>query len=151
VVKAPQQRAAKNVDDPVSTLIVHDIIVDTVNGRSHADRSGPIFAEAFPMGAGVPVTAIRPARAVVDGHYKLLENLDGTRELYDLLNDPAETINLADRPTVLPLFTKLTERLASWQPGNAQPLAAAPHLSVDVQRRLRSLGYVTHSGKGTTP
>lgn len=54
--------------------------------------------------------------AVIDGRYKLLKTADGSKvELFDLLADPGETMNLAsEKPNVV---TQLETELEAWRSG----------------------------------
>jgi hypothetical protein len=56
----------------------------------------------------------RPAGAVRDGQWKLVENYeDGTLELFDLAKDPSESTNLADKEAAR--ANDLKAKLAAWR------------------------------------
>jgi hypothetical protein len=61
--------------------------------------------------------------------------------LYDLRQDPAETINLyPERPGAAAVLEK---HLMSWLPPAGLPLSAPElHMDEDVRLRLRDLGYI---------
>ena len=80
-------------------------------------------------------------RALYDGRYKLI---DGPRpELYDLLEDPLETNNLAGRR--LAMTNAMRDRLGEY--GNTSRALATSGPSPEMRERLASLGYVS----GTAP
>jgi arylsulfatase A-like enzyme len=95
---------------------------------------------------GNPVILQRahPQIAVQDARYKLLVTADGTRELYDLVEDPGELHNLVDVQG--DEADRLSRYLESWhaktpryQPADGdQPTELDP----DVIRALKSLGYL---------
>jgi arylsulfatase A-like enzyme len=95
---------------------------------------------------GNPVILQRahPQIAVQDARYKLLVTADGTRELYDLAEDPGELHNLIDVQG--DEADRLSRYLESWhartpryQPADGdQPTELDP----DVIRALKSLGYL---------
>ena len=98
-----------------------------------ADRD--IYAESmYPLRFGWSAQ-----RALFDGRFKLI---DGARaELYDLLLDPLEANNLADKRP--PVVAAMRRRLETY--GSAD--RAAPNVPADLKERLASLGYVS----GSTP
>jgi arylsulfatase A-like enzyme len=86
----------------------------------------------------------RPRRAVVEGRHKLIEAGNGEVELYDLIDDLAETVNLRD---ILPeRVDDLRERLRERRQREARRAAVARPGAVDedavLRRRLRDLGYL---------
>jgi arylsulfatase A-like enzyme len=48
------------------------------------------------------------------GRYKLIMDVDGTGELYDLEADPVELTNLYDDPELQPVRDRLTGQLVRW-------------------------------------
>lgn len=88
-------------------------------------RTKPLFWEygRKEKGYGYPGDAFdrSPNVAVRDGKWKLLVNADGTRrELYDIVADPNETTNLADKETSI--VDDLSSRALAWR----RSLPAAP-------------------------
>jgi arylsulfatase A-like enzyme len=81
--------------------------------------------------------ADHPARAVVRGHFKLLER-GGTHELYDLTRDPRE---LEDRGAE---YRELVRSLAADLPQTTldAPTQTRKHSTRDQEQEFRSLGYV---------
>ncbi len=56
-----------------------------------------------------------PTRVIRDGQYKLVKRYAGGADLlHDLLNDPRETLNLADDPAHRDLSNRLTKRLEAF-------------------------------------
>ncbi len=85
-------------------------------------------------------------RAILDGRFKLILSDDGRRELYDLLDDPAEQRNLIDtRPDVA---QRLSDALAHWETQtpayDPKSNLASPALDPQTLDALRSLGYIGH-------
>jgi len=72
---------------------------------------------------------------------KFIWSSDGQHTLYDLRQDPAETINLyLEQPETAAVLEK---HLMSWQPPTELPLSAPElHMDEDVRLRLRDLGYI---------
>jgi len=144
VVKGPGQRQARIETDPVSTIAIHQMILDAA-GIGAAPRSpGPIVAEAFPLEAESPQTLTRGGRAIVQGGYKLIENVLRGPELYDVAADPRETRNLALEPALQPVVSRMRDALARWQQTRRIPDTPEPSRQIGPaeERRLRSLGYV---------
>jgi arylsulfatase A-like enzyme len=63
-----------------------------------------------------------------------------SEELYDLANDPKETVNVVDRfPEVA---DSLRSELLDWGDRNIKTTRPAPQLTKEAEERLRALGYV---------
>lgn len=82
--------------------------------------------------------------AVRDGQYLYLESDGGRRELYDLIEDPGETVNLIDQqPEVA---ARLAGYLAEWREQTPvfvpSPDRERGEISADDLDALRALGYV---------
>jgi arylsulfatase A-like enzyme len=82
--------------------------------------------------------------AVVDDRYKYIWSSDGTRELYDLTNDPTEQHNLAQE---LPAeVRRLQQELDRWKRAvpefDVKSLLREGEWSDPVMRQLEALGYV---------
>lgn len=63
----------------------------------------------------------QPMRAVIEGAYKLVVNLLGTDELYDLAADPAEMVNLIADPGHADARDRCHETLISWMHDTRDP------------------------------
>jgi arylsulfatase A-like enzyme len=84
----------------------------------------------------------QPRRAVWAGSHKLIETGEETVELYDIVNDPTESLNLCD---ILPENVEvLQDCLIGLSQGKQTPelQRAAGFDDPEVQRRLRDLGYL---------
>ena len=83
-----------------------------------------------------------PAILVEEGPWRFILRGNGRAELYDVLNDPGEQNNLADRhPERVASYRQLAEpRLATWLQGTAGEEGV--ELSQEQIEALRSLGYV---------
>jgi hypothetical protein len=76
------------------------------------------------------------------GSHKLIETGEETVELYDIVNDPTESLNLCD---ILPENVEvLQDCLIGLSQGKQTPelQRAAGFDDPEVQRRLRDLGYL---------
>lgn len=151
VVKFPGQRAAQQSDELVSLADLKNLVMATIEGRPWAPPKprARVLAEGWwreGLGlVGSRTTSDRPlARAVYSGRLKLIEHLDANDELYDLLADPNETIDLFRtepkvaqtlRETMLKTIGRLAE---SRQPKSRVP----PTIPPEVLERMRSLGYI---------
>src|SRR6185295_1902520 len=81
--------------------------------------------------------------AVRDGRYKFIAA--PRRELYDLLNDPAERTNLADSsPQRAAALERALREMTAATSGSSKP-QAPQQVDPDVEERLRALGYVGSS------
>ena len=94
--------------------------LDTFLGRSNKSRQGPIFFSRPPDRKSFYGYKNLPDLAVRDDKWKLLCNFDGSgKQLYNIINDPGETKNLAEaRPKIA---KELTKKVISWyrsMPGN---------------------------------
>lgn len=74
----------------------------------HFDYAGPTFDELN------SVTQSGGQRMVRQGSYKLIMDVNGSGELYDLDNDPAELINLYDDPRHREARERLATSLMRW-------------------------------------
>jgi choline-sulfatase len=76
----------------------------------HPNQEGPdaVFCE-FSLRSNLSSYMIRKKQ------YKLIYHDGGSKnELYDLLSDPGESVNLIDKPELQPLVGELRERLFAW-------------------------------------
>lgn len=145
---------------PVALVDVTPTILGLVGVRATEELQGQSFEKALLEGATLdPRRAIflhrrhyEPGRVgeipvagekfgVRVGPWKYIEGAqEGTRELFNLEQDPGERINLYEpsRPEVL----ELQARLADWRAAYERQNVARPALSDQDRERLRSLGYV---------
>jgi arylsulfatase A-like enzyme len=168
IIRDPSQRLPQGTvsDAIVSTRhLFHTILTaaDLATEQEQAlalgqeNRSAsPVFAEAIPPQNVVNLLKKRqpdlirdracdqPRRAVWAGHHKLIETGEMTLELYDIVNDPQENLNLRD---ILPENVEvLQDCLIAFgeQTQALEPLVErAPSFDdPEVQRRLKDLGYL---------
>lgn len=64
---------------------------------------------------GNPVSLAGRIRMVRTHEWKYVEELEGTCELYDLVNDPCELVNLCNRPAYAAVQGELGSRLDEWK------------------------------------
>jgi arylsulfatase A-like enzyme len=75
------------------------------------------------------------------GPWKYIEGEDeGTRELFNLKNDPGERVNLYE--TSRAVADELRARIAEWKATHARDTGDRPELSPEDLERLKALGYV---------
>lgn len=91
-------------------------------------------------------TNIRKSRCVREGRHKLIVTpYMGTQELYDVVADPDEVVNLLESPSaeIERLAADLGAKLQAWTE-SAHPLPSQfePSQQEETKRRLRSLGYL---------
>jgi arylsulfatase A-like enzyme len=114
------------------------------SGRSlhqSGEAGRPIRIELYPdrpKARFFGARAAEPARAVVVGRYKLIEQ-GGRRELYDLISDPRETLDLST------LHVNLVRQLARSLPQlpmAVPPTKHEPALTREQEDQLKALGYI---------
>jgi arylsulfatase A-like enzyme len=143
VVKEPDQTHGTVIHQPVSTMLIHELIDAVRIGRPLG--SLPVVSEAFAMqGPAIAQSLAHSGSAIIDGKYKLIENLRGDVELYDLVADPHETSNLADIVAMQPITARLRQAFGYWRNQRRPYKLAAPtqHLEREAADRIRALGYV---------
>ena len=76
-----------------------------------------------------------------EGRWKYIEGAEeGTRELFDLSNDPGEKQNLADRHPER--VAAMAARIREWRSANSRAYGTDRAPSIEDQMRLEALGYV---------
>jgi arylsulfatase A-like enzyme len=152
LVKAPgvrpgdDDRAASSVDLLPTVLdAVGMPFPDGVRGRSLlADpvAGRAVIAEHYPselfVENGAPSAQVQ--RALTDGKRKLVRTAGGSTELFDLDEDPDETVDVSTRETAA--AAEMTATLDAWLEATkaADRETAAP--DDDANERLKALGYV---------
>ena len=112
-------------------------------GRAALDPERPVFLhrrhyEPGQVG-GMPVAGEKFGIRV--GPWKYIDGPEeGTRELFNLIDDPGERVNLFD-PSRAELID-LATRLAHWRASAGDAAFVPPELSAEDIERLRALGYV---------
>jgi arylsulfatase A-like enzyme len=154
-------RAGSAVQEPVALVDVEPTLLELIglpadgaplSGRSLAatlrdgaalDPGRPIYFQRRNYDRptserGVPVVGAQ--YGVREGRWKWIEGTrDGMRALFDLEQDPDETVNRAGNEPAK--AASLAERLASWRKERTPQAAPARPLSADEAEKLRALGY----------
>jgi arylsulfatase A-like enzyme len=103
-----------------------------------------VFAESYPGRESLLANPKRFRwihRAVFAGDQKLVVSENGTRELYDLAQDPEENHNLYEPQAALSNY--LYQRLNDWQASLGLHMRKRPaNVDPATMRNLKSLGYV---------
>jgi len=98
---------------PSNTSYDGENVLDTLLGKSQASRQAPIFFGRPPDRKSYYGFKDLPDLAIRDGKRKLLCNYDGTNpQLYNMITDPGETRNLAEKQPEL--TEALTEKVMEW-------------------------------------
>jgi arylsulfatase A-like enzyme len=109
-----------NVDEPAGTQLDGEDVSGTLVGEEERSRTRPLFWGRPSYRRGWDEDQW-PDVAVRDGSWKLLCQDDGSRgELFDLINDPRETTNLAEKHS--DVATRLTRAATEW----AQTIGKSP-------------------------
>ncbi|HMB67779.1 MAG TPA: sulfatase, partial [bacterium] len=156
VVKYPGQSTGRTVDVWTNSVDVLPTVLgatglpvpDGLPGRDLAglgiapgapgeDRA--VVAESFPTGAQARFH--RMERALYAGRHKLIVNTEGKQELYDLVADPDESVNLFAESAVT---DSMQARLDAWLETTAErnDSTAVAELDDEMRARLQALGYL---------
>lgn len=102
-----------DTDRPENVDLDGENLLETLLGKSESSRKAPIFYSRPPDRKNFYGIENLPDLAIREGNWKLLCDYDGARpELYDIVNDPGETQNLAATETEI---TKaMSEKVVSW-------------------------------------
>lgn len=158
LIKLPGESQSQRITTPVSTASLTRTLLDLANiapGENPLQSPSlkPLWqgdaAEAEPSTVYIAgVEYFEPQEAIVFDHYKYIARPDSQREeLYDLKQDPKETLSLTDsRPALLARGRALLESHRSRVRASASggPSANGPEseMSPDVEAQLRALGYI---------
>ncbi|MDX1503427.1 MAG: sulfatase, partial [Thermoanaerobaculia bacterium] len=155
VIRFPGQREGRRVATPVQHTDLMPTLLDylglpipdAVEGRSLAAVADPRFEE--PAGSGARIFSHLELDgslilSVVDGDWKMIEwhaRRGPHRALFNLREDPGETVNLADRYPIRTavMARMLTERLEG---GGARLRREEAELDEELERSLKALGYL---------
>ncbi len=144
----PSVAALAGVSLPRNVAFDGEDFSQTLLGREAKLRSRPLFWDRPPDRPG-PANHPWPDLAVRDGDWKLLMMQDGSRpELYNLIKDPGETLNLAD--TQPARVESLSRELVAWR----KTVPATFHLQRTESARdaTRSVGlFVNPIAEGADP
>ncbi len=140
LIKAPRRSAfaaefnrGKVVNETVENIDVMPTLMEMVGRPLRAD-AGFQGASLVKLAAGketawkTAIFAERGSRMIRTARYKLIKNQektvrkgDGEYELYDLVKDPGEDVNLIDDPACASVVTELKARLEAWQKDRPSP------------------------------
>ena len=146
LLKLPGQSEGGVVNRTVALLDLLPTILDTVGLPVPAEIDGRSLVAPPPAARPVfsETSRGRDLRAVIDGPHKLIRDLRGGIELYDLEADPRETANLAGGGAAA-IETALRAELESWRLAHRAGSGPSPsrvELTEEERARLRSLGYL---------
>mgnify|MGYP003673953718 FL=1 len=100
-------------ESPKTSLTDGENVIETILGKSKDSRHAPIFYSRPPDRKNYYGIENLPDLAARDGKWKLLCDYDGSRpELYDMVNDPGETTNVADANSEI--TKRLVREVTSW-------------------------------------
>lgn len=87
---------------------------------------------------------VRDLRCARDERFKLVETGDGRRSLFDLLEDPDEERDVADRhpEELAKLGAALDRRRAAWETGTGDEPGLSAAQESEIERHLTELGYL---------
>lgn len=109
----PSLRVFTGTTAPENTVTDGENVLETMLGESYASRSSPIFYSRPPDRKNFYGFENLPDLAVRQGAWKLLCDYDGGRpELYNIVDDPGETRNLAEEQSER--VETLTQLVTSW-------------------------------------
>ncbi len=98
---------------PADIIFDGEDLLGTILGRSEASRTAPIFFSRPPDRKNFYGFENLPDLAVRDGQWKLLCDYDGGRsQLYNLNNDPGESMNMAEE--IPGIKEELTQKALDW-------------------------------------
>jgi arylsulfatase A-like enzyme len=154
LVKYPGQSQPKRVEAPASHVDLMPTILeaagvgipDGIQGvalpRLEKLESRPVVAEFHGDSENSGPRFECCKFAIISGSYKLIYSSQGSREVYDLTADPAESRNL-DKPET-PLSAALLGQLTAWSRRTVPRYLSAKESRQDEIERLKSLGYAGH-------
>lgn len=152
LVKYPGQEHGDRVEKPVTTLDLHQLILDVGAEEAlknmHSEMAGPVVSTGIfppPLGTGgsAPKTSM-----LRKGLFKLIWDEDtGATELYDLSRDPSESVDLSsNRPELLANMLHALEMELGNDDKMLRQLGVTPglldKLTKDKADDLRALGYL---------
>jgi arylsulfatase A-like enzyme len=148
LLKYPSKEVSPNrTDIPVQLNDIFAIILERVGiGMPQAVQAGsppqighPLLAEVYPVPLSSPDGNWR---AIFEGDFKFVWNSKGGHLLFNLTDDPAESVNLAalQPQQAARMLSKMNQYLANLpRPGLASP---PQELDESTKKALKSLGYV---------
>ena len=150
LIKTPGQREGRRVDAQVSNLDLHPTLLGLAGAGARAgETDGVDLLRRLPSDRDailVESSDLYPEKFVGarSARWKYLRREhDGREELYDLVADPAESVNLAERePEVRRGLAEFTARRRALLEARAIEPAPGEPDDPETLERLRALGYV---------
>lgn len=119
---------------PTRPQLRGDSLLPLIAGRTEGFTDRPVFLRNTHM--DVPRFAIR------EGRYKwIFHQREKRYELYDLVEDPLETVDLVEAGAVPPHALPLRDELVRWLTVGVERIEPVDDISPETRERLRSLGY----------
>jgi arylsulfatase A-like enzyme len=149
IVKYPRQTAKEVIEYPVSLLDLMPTIFDVlgypipagVQGHSLRGPAHDLISESFmqPFVSKWNPKYLQAEQAIFSGRMKFIDSSSGSKELYDISQDPNELHNLLPSVPAPALEMRLVEFMqAAARGGKFQ----APQLDSKTLENLKSLGYL---------
>jgi arylsulfatase A-like enzyme len=150
IIKYPGSRQKAVVGENVSIADIMPTVLDVlgyevpqlIQGRSllkqQTERQRVIVSESFP---DLDFPALnRVERAIFKGPFKLISSTAGKREVYDLLKDPNEELNIYSQGNRVVM--NLEASLSLWLKTVQKASGSTGELDQETLNKLESLGYV---------
>ncbi len=147
MIRNPRHPARRRVQQPVSTSVVRDAVLDAVLGRP-VDLEAPVVTRTYhyygKIGDDPSKARTFPNDfAMVQGHMKAVVNPDEEkRQLFDLEADPGERNDLSALAGAVRFFSPLEEWLRENLVEPGAPSREALEEFDETTERLKALGYV---------
>jgi len=152
IMKIPDH-SGKDVSDVVSLVDVVPTILDLLELDNKFNFDGqslmPRLNENKNVGRGFAISDATPGQtkahiSIRSDKWKLIINENtGESELYDLVDDPLESINLYNgEDETIGILKGLLEKNHPRKIGETQQYVPAPELDGEITQRLRDLGYL---------
>jgi arylsulfatase A-like enzyme len=149
IVKYPHSTAKEVIGEPVSLVDLMPTILEVlgyevpkgVQGHSLRGAAHEVISESFmhPFISKWNPKYLQAEQAIVSGSMKFIESSTGSKELYDLSQDPNELHNLLPAGPQPALETKLLEFMQAAARGSNFQL---PQVGSKTLENLKSLGYL---------
>lgn len=158
LLAGPGIPAGVRIEAPVSHVdlvpTLRDVLGLEPDPRTHGRTLRPLWSgESEPAGLRTPYLVspvrLRGQEGLVEAPFKLIRRDEGSVELYDLRDDPAERRNVAARhPEIVARLTTRLDRLrAENETQRSENFRAADEVDLDrvtrdTEERLRAIGYI---------
>jgi len=149
LIHIPSETASRTIKDQVNIMSINPTIIELlgVSPTPEVEASSllPLLKDRSSRGDEfIFMESLNRYKAVRTDRWKYILNImDGTEELYDLADDPAESQNLATREKQRAV--SMRRRLEAWlTPNDAIPIKEIHEMKINEEERkaLLSLGYI---------